>query len=205
MNRALARSIACSFAWLVLGTGAGVGCGTTRDPSYFALEPRAGSARVGAPKLVELRRPSVAGYLDRADIVTRVKGSQLKLDTGERWAEPLAEMISRVLMRDLSSRLGGSHVFMESGAIAVEPDATVAIDVLAFHPDGEGSLRLVAQVAVESSAASPTTRVETFELSRSLASVADTSALVDTMSGLLADLSDRIADMLQKAAPVARN
>ena len=192
-----------AFASLVMGLvlGSAFGCGTSREPSYFALEPRAGSARAGAPKLVELRRPSVAGYLDRADIVTRVKDNQLKLDTGDRWAEPLPEMISRVLVRDLATRLGGSHVFMESGAIAAEPDAAVAVDVLAFHPDGDGRLRLVAQVAVEAAGASPTTKVETFELSRPLPPVSDTSSLVDAMSGLLADLSDRIADLLRQRAP----
>jgi uncharacterized lipoprotein YmbA len=206
MTRAFAWPVASVVvAWLAVGLA--VGCGTSREPSYFALEPRPGSARgpaaTGAPRLIELRRPSVAGYLDRADIVTRVHGQKLQIDTGERWAEPLGEMISRVLARDLSSRLGGSDVFMESGAISAEADATVAVDVLAFHPDGSGRLRLVAQVAVDVGKASPTTattRVETFELSRSLRAVGDTSSLVDTMSGLLAELSDRIADLLRQRA-----
>ncbi len=41
-------------------------------------------------------------------------------------------MIGRVLTAEIDQRLPGTNVFGESGAVAVTPDATVAVNIARF-------------------------------------------------------------------------
>ena len=167
-------------------------CGSSKEPALYALESRPGSPAQGGPKLVELRRPAIAGYLDRENIVTKVQNYRLDVNTGERWAEPLGDMVGRVLSRDLSSRLTDTQVILENGAVSAVPDATIAVIVQSFDELGDGKVRLIAQVVVESSAPPHDSKVQTYELSAQQ-SGSNTEALVATMSALLGDLAERIA------------
>jgi uncharacterized lipoprotein YmbA len=172
-------------------------CSGSKEPTYFALASRPAQSQAGAPPLIELRRPGIAGYLDRADIVTKVKDYQLKIDTNERWAEPLGDMVGRVLAQDLSTRLGESQVFVESGAISALPDAIVAIDVQTFDVGSDGQVTLIAQVVIETPGSKAATRAKRFTLHAN-PTADNTSALIASMSTLVADLSDGIAAMLRE-------
>ncbi len=171
-------------------------CGGSKEPTYFALAPRIHAAEAGAPTLIEVRRPGLAGYLDRPEIVKTVKDYRLQLETGERWAEPLGDMIGRVIASDLSSRLEGSQIFVENGAISAIPEAVVAIDVQMFDAGADGALRLVAEVVIEARSDPKLTRAKHFALQAHLES-GSTAALVAGMSTLLAELADGIAAMLR--------
>lgn len=187
-----------------------VGCATSKEPTYFALAtaPRAGdsaSSSSSAPALIELRRPGIAGYLDRADIVTKIKDHQLQIDSDQRWAEPLGDMIGRVVAQDLSSRLGGSQIFLESGAISAVPEVIVAMDVQTFDVGSDGQVTLATQVVIETPNGQTPPRAKRFEL-KGRPDSGSTSALVATMSTLLGSLSDGIAALLvqRPVAEVAR-
>ncbi len=176
------------------------GCGASKEPAYFALAARpAPAAQAGAPPLIEVRRPGIAGYLDRADIVTRVQDYRLQIETAERWAEPLGDMIGRVLAQNLASRLGESQVFVESGAISAIPGAIVAVDIQTLDAGSDGQVTLVAQVVVETPGAPRATRARRFTLHSRPAS-SSTAALVASMSALVAELSDGVATMLRQPA-----
>lgn len=171
------------------------GCGSSREPAYYALAPRPATARTGAPALVELRRPGIAGYLDRSDIVKGVASYRLKVDSDERWAEPLSDMVGRVVADDLSSRLQGTQVFQESGAISLVPNVVLAIDVLKLDATDDGDLTLIATVAVEVPNTPNAGRVQRFTLRGHPAS-SDTAGMVGAMSDLLGKLADGIVDLL---------
>lgn len=170
-------------------------CGGSKEPAYYALAARSASPHAGAPPLIELRRPGIAGYLDRADIVKRVAGYRLDVDSDERWAEPLADMVGRVVANNLSSRLTGTQVFQESGAISAVPNAILAIDILELDATDDGNLTLVATVAIETPNAPSSARVQRFTLSGRPAS-SDTAGMVAAMSDLLGKLADGIVDLL---------
>ena len=169
-----------------------MGCGSSKEPALYALESRPGTPANGGPKLVELRRPAIAGYLDRENIVTKVQNYRLDVNTGERWAEPLGDMVGRVLSRDLASRLTDTQVILENGAISASPNATIAVIVQSFDELGDGKVRLIAQVIVESTSPPNDSKVQTYELAAQ-ESGSNTEALVATMSALLGDLAERIA------------
>lgn len=172
------------------------GCGSSKEPTLYALASRPGQPQAGAPRLVELRRPGIAGYLDRSVIVTKVASYKLRMDADERWAEPLGDMIGRVLQQDLSTRLSESNVFVEAGAISAAPDAIVSVDITRFDADDAGRVTLQAQVVVER--VSGTRK----QIARSLSFDAtpkngDTGELVATMSNLVSELSDTLVAMLR--------
>ena len=109
-------------------------------------------------------------------------------------------MIARVLAEDLTQRMTGSSVFTELGAISADPDAVVEIDVQRFDVGQDGSVTLLAQVAVELS------RSHTASASRSITLSArppatSTASLAVTMSGLLGQLADQVAAMLNVPVP----
>ena len=58
-------------------------------------------------------------------------------------------MLSRVLVVGLSQRLPGSSVYSESGAIASDPNAILAVNIQRLDVDSSGTLQLLAQAAVE--------------------------------------------------------
>lgn len=178
------------------------GCGSSPPSTFFALSPAPASsaspgqtsAQPGAPRIVRLRRPSIPGYLDRPQIVRRVVDYRLGVAANERWGGPLDEMIGRVLAQDLEARLSGAAVFTEDGAITVDPDATVEVNVLRFELGANDEVLLAAGVAVTREGTAPATR--SVRLAARPAT-ATTPSLVATMSDLLAQLADAVVALLQ--------
>ena len=62
------------------------------DPTYYTLDVVPGTPLPGAPLSVEVRRPGLAGYLDRSDVVLKSADYTLAVNSQIRWAEPLGDM-----------------------------------------------------------------------------------------------------------------
>ena len=122
--------------------------------------------------------------------------SQLLLRGGERWGEPLGDMIGRVLALDLSQRLPGSTVFTEAGTISVDFSATVELDIQRFDLDVSGVVILLVQVAVAQSGGRSTASTQSFRITQQPTGP-DTPQLVAAMSMALGALADRIAAVLR--------
>jgi hypothetical protein len=165
------------------------GCGASRDPLYYAMGAVPG-APLSSTATIELRRPELAGYLDRSDIVGGVVDRRLRLRSGDAWGEPLDDMIDRVLAEDLRQRLGAT-VLRESESIGSRPDTVVAVDVGRFEQDGDGRVVLEAHVVVSPG---PGKRPLARQVSlNARPKGGDTPAMVDAMSELLGRLADAIA------------
>lgn len=171
---------------------------TSAEPAYFTLAAVPGPAGAGGPRLVEVQRLGLAGYLDRPGIVRADSAYQVRVAGTERWAEPLGDLIGRVLAEDLNQRLPGSSVFTTAGTISADPDATVQMDVQRFDADASGQVVLLAQVAVSRgrnrAAASTRTLRQTVRPSGPA-----TADLVAAMSTALGQLADTVAGTLRGA------
>jgi uncharacterized lipoprotein YmbA len=165
------------------------------EPAYYTLAPRPGTAQPGGPRLVELRRIGIAGYLDRPEIVRNSADYRLSLGAGERWGEPLGALVARVLAENLNTRLPGSSVFTSSGAISADPDATIELDLQRFDADASGQAVLLAQVAVTRGR----TRKADARTVRLVVSPTGSATvdLVAALSTALGQLADQIAPMLR--------
>ena len=176
----------------------GVASCSSPDPTYYTLNPVSGTALPGGAVSVEVRRPGLAGYLDRSDIVLKSASYKLAVNSQLRWAEPLGDMVGRVLSQDLSQRLPGSSVFSESGAISAEPGVRVEVDVLRFDADASGAVVLQAEVAVERGTTHQPLATRHVALSAQPAGPGATE-LAASLSGLLGGLADQVAAAIRNA------
>jgi uncharacterized lipoprotein YmbA len=158
------------------------------NPNLYTLEPPPGPVRRGGPRVIELRSVGLARYLERSQIVRSSENFRLDVIPNDWWGEPLDAMIGRTLAHALTQRLSGSTVYLESGAISAEPDATVQVNVQRLDQDASGAVRLVAQFAVVRHASD--TRSVTLEVP---VRGATTAELVAAISEAIGQLADRIA------------
>ncbi len=167
------------------------GC-TSADPAFYTLSVVPGATFSGSPPTIEVRRPGLAGYLDRSDIVLKNQDYKLSVNSQERWGEPLGDMIGRVIAGDLTQRLPGSSIFDQSGAITANPDARVEVDILNFDPTGGGNVTLNAEYAIEQGVSHRPLAARHVSLSAAPAGPG-AADLVAAESGLLGSLADQIA------------
>ena len=166
------------------------------DVAYYTLAAVPGAPRRGGPAQVELRRPGLAGYLDRPEIVRSNSPYSLRVTSLERWGEPLGDLFARILAEDLNNRLPGSSVFTSTGSITAEADATVEMDIQRFDADPSGQVVLLAQVAVSRGRARASAATRVLRLTVQPAGPG-TANLVAAMSTALGRLADALAAMLQ--------
>jgi uncharacterized lipoprotein YmbA len=159
------------------------------DPRLYTLAPVDGIARSGrGPASIELLRPGLAGYLDRAAIVRSDTGYELQTASLENWASPLGEMIGRVLAQDLSQRLPGTAVFTEASALSSDPDLKLETDIQRFNLDANGNLVLVAQTALSRAHQQIATRSVRLTVTPQSGSTRDQAAAMSQALGQLADM-----------------
>ena len=171
------------------------GCSGSPSPDLYTLAATPGGVVQTHKLSVELRRVGLAGYLDRPEIVHGTEAYRLKLSGNDRWGEPLAGMLGRVLTEDLVERLPQAAVYTEAGAISTRPDTVLEIDIQRMDSDADGTLVLLAQVAVRPDG--KTAQASTIRLTTPLAAGATTTqAQVAAMSAVLGSLADRVAQML---------
>jgi uncharacterized lipoprotein YmbA len=147
---------------------------------------------------VEVRRIGLAGYLDRGEIVRSSAAFRLRLADNQRWGEPLGSMLERVFTEDLVERTPGTAVFSESGAISTAPDLVLEVDVQRFDADADGTLVLLAQVAIRRGDAGRAAQARTLRLT-AIPAGPTTRDHVAAMSRALADLADQVVTQLGEA------
>ncbi len=197
MNRAPLSRLALA-ALLAISAG----CATSPAPEFYALYPQSGAHPVAAADTdvrVEIRRPSLPGYLDRPHIVRRVEAGRLELAGNDRWGSSLQDMVATTLSANLSERLPESEFFTEGGPISARPDVVLGVEVQRFEKAGDDEVELVVQVALQFLERPERTVLRRYELRESVDGD-DTGALVEKMSELLAQLSDSIAAELGRGA-----
>jgi len=91
------------------------GCGRSEAAKYYLLSSLAEGEVQVAPALggdAITLGVSLAEYLDRPQIVTRISPNQCGLAEFDLWAEPLGDSLARVLAEDLSRLLGTKSVIV---------------------------------------------------------------------------------------------
>lgn len=174
-------------------------CAPSPNPELYTLAAVPGPVTQLQLRGLEVRRIGLAGYLDRPEIVRSSAAFRLKLADNQRWGEPLGGMLDRVFAEDLVERLPQTAVFAESGAISTQPDLVLEVDVQRFDADADGTLVLVAQVAVRPENVGHAAEARTLRLTAAPAG-ASVRDQVAAMSRALGDLADRVVAMITAAA-----
>lgn len=154
MNRLAPFVSAAALAAASLWSGGCSPLSPQVDPSRFFMltsPAETGSNESGAAKLnisLGLGPVTLAPYLDRNQLVTRVGPNEVVLSQIDRWAEPLDQNLTRTLAEDLQVRLGITQVVTHPWYSSAQLDYAVEIDVLRFERDTTGAAELLARWVV---------------------------------------------------------
>jgi uncharacterized lipoprotein YmbA len=161
--------------------------------------PSAGGRASKSPSAVVAVGPvTLPDYIDRPQIVTRQSAYRLELAANDQWAAPLYDMLPRVLIEDLALRLPAVRMVSFPQVSEASFDYRIAIDVSRFDVDATGQATLAARWQVY---ARPTPRalVVAEDVLHRRTEGEGYSSYVASLSGVLADLSERIAQALNLA------
>jgi uncharacterized lipoprotein YmbA len=177
------------LAALLAGTG--LAACSSPPPKVYTLTVVPGASVGGRPVTASVALVDIPKYLDRPQIVRRSGANELGVDEFERWGEPLANMVQRVLADDLTARLPSGSVVTTSRTLSGDEALTVELALSRFDPDADGTVVLEAQWRVRRRAGGRA-KTETARITRR---PADDSAATEVraMSDALGELADRIA------------
>ena len=181
------------------------GCASSAPSRFYVLSPLVSSkAESQALKdegciTIGIGPVELPAYLDRPQIVNRVNENELNLAEFDKWAEPLKDNFSRVLVENLSTLLYADaiSIFPWKGSTPID----YRVEVTVIRMDGKigGNASLVARWAIfrENDRKMLLTRQSSY--SESLRSQSY-KALVSAQSRVIGDLSREIAEAIKKYA-----
>lgn len=118
-------------------------CGQRADPRLYVMSPVPDTAETrgrGGEPVKAVLRVHFPDYLDRPQIVSRSGSNALELSDDDRWGEPLAESLPRVLAEDLSHYLPGARVVVPEEASGHDAPYEYLVSLDAYEPDGQGNV-----------------------------------------------------------------
>ncbi len=168
------------------------------DPSrFYTLAARSSGGVPGsAGPSVVVGPVALPAYLDRNEIAVRVSPNELTYAQNERWAEPLVQNFTRVLVEDLGTALGSDRVATITTAPTLIPDYRIEVVVVRFEAGPDGSAQLTARWAVRDGAGK-IQRIKQTQHQRQ-ATGATTEGGVHALSAALADLADEMASVVRE-------
>lgn len=165
------------------------------DPVLYTIPMKPGPVLHGGPKVVQLRDIGLAGYLDRREIVRSSQAYKLGVMSNDWWGESLATLLSRTIVLGLSQRLPDSRIYAEGGAISVDPNAVLGVNIQRLDLDPSGELALEAQAAIEFNRPKRNA-ARSFHIVKH-PPTPNVSGQVAASSDAVAELTDGLAAMLQ--------
>jgi uncharacterized protein len=166
------------------------GCSTTPAPRLFTLAPRPATPDRPFAGTIAVKRVEMAKYLDRPQIVSYRDAYELQYSEYVIWGENLSDMVTRILVENLSERLPKSQVYLSAGSFAdATADVTLETNIDKFDPDAMGAVVLTAQWAAYRQGGSYQIHAEQIRVTPS---ANNSAAQVAAMSDALGQLADRI-------------
>jgi uncharacterized lipoprotein YmbA len=181
--RSLVSTLAAGAAALAMGCAAA-------PTNFYLLSPVSGPvAGARNPIVVAVGPVSLPDYLDRPQIVIRDGANAAVLAAYDQWAGPLDDMLPRVLVEDLASRLPEDRVVSFPKIDNPAFDQRVSVDVSRFDVDETGTAILAAswQVVAPSGKKPILVRESTVRATATSSAYADRVAALSQTLGLLAD------------------
>jgi uncharacterized lipoprotein YmbA len=99
-------------------------------------------AVTGTIPAVAIARPSLPGYLDRQQLVSRGADGRMLMNSYQLWAEPLDAGISRVTAINLGRLANSLNIQPVEAFVTMDYDRLLEIRVSRYEPDATGNLVL---------------------------------------------------------------
>jgi uncharacterized lipoprotein YmbA len=165
------------------------------NPSLYTIKSVPGAVQRSAYRIVVLREVGVARYLDRLQIVRSGADYRLDVSANDWWGEPLAGMLTRLLVEELSQRLPGTAVTSETSLVGVSPDATVEVEIRRLDGTGDNAVILSGRVAVGFAKGKPVGQSVSFTVPQT---TLDTRGFAAAASVAVGQVADSIVAMLRR-------
>ena len=202
MKAALTRPLALSLLIAGLSASCSSILAPVHDPNhFFSLVPLPQEQRVAMQPdnpghtRYALGPITLAAYLDRETLVTRVGPTQLRYSPVDYWAGSLKDNISSVLLQNLSALTGSDRILVYPWPNNATFDYQIEVEMLRFEPSVGGECQLTARWAIRDGRTQHDLIVRESQFTRP-ASAADTAGAVAALSAALGDLSQEIATSL---------
>ena len=172
------RSFLIGAALVLLG-----GCGGSPENRYYVLSP-VPPVQLASPVRASFGIASVhlPGLLDRTQLVLRTGTGTVDIREFDRWAEPLDQMVPRILAQDLELRQGAPA--------PTEPHRRVFVAIDEFMADTGGKARLAGRWWVLADDQDPATKRErpfAFVSTSTNTNGAEIATALSALLGMLAD------------------
>jgi len=142
-----------------------------------------------------VRIVTVPEYLNRLGLVTRPNPNELNVSTTERWAEPLADNITRVLISNIGAQCKGLSVMALPQPGVNDTKIELRVSFIRFEREADQVILQAHAVIVDTASKLSRTKND-FEI-RKECSGREASDTANCMSGALANLSSRITELMQ--------
>ena len=124
-----------------------VSCGVLRpvkdSSESHLLDPAVPERAItGSVPAVAIARPSLPGYLDRQQLISRGGHGRVMMNRNHLWAEPLDAGISRVTAANLGRLKNSLNILPVESFVTMDYDMLLEIRVTRFEPDENGALVL---------------------------------------------------------------
>jgi uncharacterized lipoprotein YmbA len=96
----------------------------------------------GSNPAIAIARPSLPGYLDRQQLVSRSADGRVVMNSNHLWAEPLDTGISRVTALNLARLANSLSIQPVETFVTMDYDRLLEIRISRFEPDASGDLIL---------------------------------------------------------------
>jgi len=180
-----------------------LGCAVTEPSRFYILEPLTGvdsvteAPEVRAGLSIEVGPLILPEYLNRPQIVTRAGKNELSLSEFDRWAEPLQDNISLVLIENLRTLLSSEGFSITSWKDSPHGDYRLKVDIIRFDVTATGKAKLVTRWSIAGrgkGALTPVTRTSTINASSEGTGY---KTMVSALNQTLAEFSSEIAGALR--------
>ena len=159
------------------------------------LKTRVSSAALVHHNSYAVGAVTIPDLLDRPQIVLRSSANTIEVLDYDRWAAPLSDELQRVLIADLTMRLGGNAIIDPGLTSSLRMDRRITISILEFDPARKNESVLEASWTISDAKSGPgPDGIKTYK-ARHVASTdhSNVEELVATMSALVAKMTDDIA------------
>lgn len=153
----------------------------------------------GSSPSVAIARPSLPGYLDRQQLVSRAADGRIMMNSSQLWAEPLDMGISRVMAANLGRLENSLNIQPVESFITMDYHLLLEIRISRFEPDPAGGLILECTwklQPVSGSVATPRPFRTVVDTDRVLSPTGPQDARISAMNEALARLAREIARVL---------
>lgn len=177
-------------------TGSLLAACSNAGPTYYTLSSVPGTIYRGNASIIEVRTPSLAGFLDKDRIVSEISNNKLTLSSSDAWGDNVTNMIGRVTMLNLAQRLPDARIFLQNQATETTPQVYVEMDISKFNQDSSGNAVVTADLVIRYNGDKPAKFNRLLTLQKTPTD-SGTQALVVALSQLLGQISDTAAENLR--------